>query len=156
MRSLVIIALIGFFFLGFVPKEKVNWLSFGELETALTEKPKKVIVHFYADWCVYCKKMEEAVYTKPDIIEVLNADYYAVSFNVESKDSIHFGGQTFVNLNAGKKRTAFHQIPEFLAGRKDRDLELPATVILDKDFNIEKRFYQYIPPKEMLTILKQL
>ena len=99
--------------------------------------------------------MEQAVYTKPHIIEELNNDYYAVRFNVESTDTIQFGGQTFVNRNFEKKRTAFHQIPELLAGRKDKPLELPATVILDRDFNIEKRFYRYIAPKEMLSILKQ-
>lgn len=155
MKKLVIISLLGLMFLSFIPKAKVDWLSFEKLEVALKDEPKKVIVHFYADWCVFCKKMEEAVYTKPEIVNAMNTDYYAVKFNVETKDTIQFGGQSFVNLNMGKKRTAFHQIPELLAGRKDKQLELPATVILDKDFNIVQRFYRYIPPKEMLSILKE-
>ena len=146
--------MVGLFFLSFIPKAKVDWLTFESLEVALNKEPKKVVVHFYADWCAFCKKMEQSVYTKPEIIDILEADYYVVKFNVESQDSIQFGGQTFVNLNVGKRRNAFHQIPEFLAGRKDRPLELPATVILDEDFNIKQRFYRYIPPKEMLTILK--
>ena len=154
MRHLLVILVIGISVWSFTSKPKVNWLSFEELETALTEEPKKVVIHFYADWCVYCKKMEQAVYTKPEVVEIINKDYYAVKFNAESRDSIQFGGKTFVNRNIGKKRTAFHQIPELLAGRKDKDLELPATVILDKDFNILKRYYRYIPPQEMLTILK--
>ncbi len=155
MKKYITISLLGLLFLGFVPKEKVNWLSFENLELALKEEPKKVIIHFYADWCVYCKKMEQAVYTKPDIVDALKSEYYTVKFNVESTDTIQFGGQSFVNLNIGKKRMAYHQIPELLAGRKDIPLELPATVILDKDFNIEQRYYRYIPPKEMLSILKQ-
>jgi len=155
MRRLAFITVFGVLFLSFTPKAQVEWLSFEELETALTKAPKKVIIHFHADWCVYCKKMEQSVYTKPDIIEALKSEYYAVKFNVESTDTIQFGGKTFVNLNAGKRRTAFHQIPELLAGRNNKSLELPATVILDKDFNIEKRFYRYIPPKEMLSILKE-
>ncbi len=155
MRYLGIIVLIGCFILSFTPKPNVNWLSFEELETAFAEAPKKVVINFYADWCVYCKKMEEAVYSKPDIIELLNTDYYSVKFNVESKDTIQLGEKKFVNLNVGKKRTAYHQIPELLAGRKNKDLALPATVILDENFNIIKRYYRYIPPKEMLSILKQ-
>ena len=58
------------------------------------------------------------------------------------------------NQNAGKKRLAYHQIPELLAGRKGHPLELPATVILDETFTIKKRLYRYIPPSEMLSLLK--
>ncbi|WP_111683093.1 thioredoxin family protein [Winogradskyella tangerina] len=155
MKKVAVISILSLMFLSFIPKSKVDWLSFEKLEVALNEEPKKVIVHFYADWCVFCKKMEEAVYTKPEIVDAINNEYYAVKFNVETKDTIRFGGQSFVNLNIGKKRTAFHQIPELLAGRKDQQLELPATVILDKDFNIEQRIYRYIPPKEMLSILTE-
>lgn len=154
MRRLFAIICIGLSVLSFKSDEQVNWLTFEELEIALTDEPKKVIISFYADWCVYCKKMEKSVYSKPDIIKQLNQSYYAVKFNVESTDTIQFGGKKFRNLNTGKKRTAFHQIPEMLAGREHQELELPATVILDKQFNIIKRYYRYLSPKEMAALLK--
>lgn len=135
-------------------KQNIDWLSFEELEKALDTQPKKVLVHFYADWCVYCKKMDKAVFTNESVQQELQSRYYAVKFNAESQDTIRFGGKTFINANIGKKRTAFHQIPEFLAGRPDTPIDLPATVILDESFSIEQRFYRYIPPKEMQSILK--
>ena len=153
MKKILIITLLSLS--AFTQKQSVNWLSFEELETALTTKPKKVMIHFYADWCVYCKKMEGAVYTTSEIIETLNKDYYVVKFNVESTDTIQFGGKDFVNLNIGKKRIAYHQIAELLAGGRNKNLELPATVILDDDFNIKQRYYRYIPPRELLSILKE-
>jgi len=154
MRRLFAIICIALSVLSFKSDEQVNWLTFEELENALTDKPKKVIISFYADWCVYCKKMEKAVYSKPDIIRQLNQSYYAVKFNVESTDTIQFGGREFRNLNTGKKRRAFHQIPELLAGRENQELELPATVIFDQQFNIIKRYYRYLSPKEMAALLK--
>lgn len=150
----IIIILIGLSVLSFTSKPSVDWLSFEELEVALTEQSKKIVIHLYADWCVYCKKMEQSVYTKTEIQEALHKNYYAVKFNVESQDTITFGGKDFTNLNMGKRRNAYHQIPELLAGRKNKDLELPATIILDEEFNIVKRYYRYIPPKELLSILK--
>ena len=134
---------------------EVNWLSFEELEQELAKQPKKVLVEFYADWCVYCKKMEQSVFTKPDIKKAIAKEYYAIRFNVETMDTIAFGGQTFVNKNYGKKRSAFHEIPELLAGRPKQSLDLPATVILNEKFEIIARYYRYISPKEMLLILKQ-
>ena len=157
MKPLVAILFLLCFFWAPAQKDEaaaVDWLTFEELETALTRVPKKVLVHFYADWCVYCKKMENKVYTKPDIVEALSKEYYAVKFDVEATDTIHFGGRTFTNENYGKQRVAYHQIPELLTGYSSTDLALPATVILDSTFQIEKRFFRYIPPREMRRILK--
>ena len=153
-KNIIFLLIAIVLFSSFTSKPSVDWLSFEELEVALTEQPKKIVIYFYADWCVYCKKMEQSVYTKPEIQEALDKNYYAVKFNAESRDTIAFGGKDFINLNIGKQRNAYHQIPELLAGRKNKDLELPATVILDEEFNIIDRYYRYIPPKELLSILK--
>ncbi|RNC88270.1 MAG: DUF255 domain-containing protein [Winogradskyella sp.] len=139
----------------FAQNNRVNWLSFEELEQELIKEPKKVLIEFYADWCVYCKKMEQSVFSKPEIKKMLGEDYYAVRFNVETNDTIRFGGNRFINKNWGKRRNAFHEIPELLAGRQDKPLELPATVILNENFEITNRYYRYISPKEMLSILKE-
>ena len=154
-KALMVLFMISISLSNFAQGQDVQWLTFPELEAALLKDPKKVLIHFYADWCAYCHKMERVVYTKPDIEAELKAKYYAVKFNVEFQDSIQFGGKTFLNLNTGKKRLAYHQIPELLAGRPNQPIELPAIVLMDEQFNIEKRFFRYIPPKEMLAILKE-
>ncbi|MBT8245808.1 MAG: thioredoxin fold domain-containing protein [Winogradskyella sp.] len=153
MKRLVLLIGLLLMFSTFAQNEKLQWLSFPELETALKDQPKRVFIHFYADWCVYCKKMEKVVYTKPNITSKLKEDYYVIKFNVESEESILFGGKTFINSDDGMKRQAYHEIANLLAGQKNKSLELPAIVILDENFEIEKRFFRYIPPKEMLYIL---
>ena len=154
MRLLVLISFV--VLAGLLPAQnsKLNWLSFEQLEKQLEKQPKKVLIHFYADWCVYCKKMDRVVFTKDEVKKLLNDNYYVVRFNAESKETVQFGGKTFVNEQLGKKRDPMHQIPEFLAGRENRDIELPATIILNEKFEITKRFYRYISPTEMLDILK--
>ncbi|MBO3115136.1 thioredoxin family protein [Winogradskyella sp. DF17] len=140
--------------LGSAQEEKINWLTFEQLEIKLSKKPKKVMVYFYADWCVYCKKMDQSVFNKAEVKAILKMDYYAVKFNAEYKDTIYFGGKSFVNKQIGKKRNPFHDIPKLLAGRPNTPLELPATVILDEKFIIKGRYNRYISPKEMVSILK--
>ena len=49
MRRLFAIICIALSVLSFKSDEQVNWLTFEELENALTDKPKKVIISFYAD-----------------------------------------------------------------------------------------------------------
>ena len=154
MKKLLLVWMVFLTNFSYAQKAEVKWLSFPELEIAITKNPQNVIINFYADWCVYCKKMENVVYTKPEVVKALNANYYAVRFNVESQDSIYFGGKIFSNIEAGKKRRAYHEIAQLLAGQKNKSLELPAIVILDENFTIMKRYFRYISPKEMLSILK--
>ncbi|OSY88723.1 thioredoxin [Tenacibaculum holothuriorum] len=136
-------------------KQKVNWISFEQLDDSLAVKPKKVFISFYADWCVYCKKMDKVTFKNPDVISVLNSEYYAVKMDSETQKTIAFEGRTYTNKQIGKSRNPTHQIPLLLASRKNRTFSLPATVILDKTFKVTQRHFEYLSSKKMLKILKK-
>jgi thioredoxin-related protein len=134
-------------------KETINWLSFEELETQFNKAPKKVFINFYTDWCSYCKKMERKVYTKPEVIHILNNDYYAVRFDAESAKEFQFGGKRFINDQVGKSRNPLHQMAQLLALR-DNQFVAPTLVVLDKDFKITARYFEYMTSDELVEILK--
>ncbi|WP_299261301.1 thioredoxin fold domain-containing protein [uncultured Aquimarina sp.] len=131
----------------------INWITFEQLDDSLALKPKKVIISFYTDWCVYCKKMDKVVYTKSEIIDKITKDYYAVKMNAESRDTIAFDGAIFTNKNYLTSRNTIHQIPMLLASRKNISFSLPATVFLDENFKIRKRYFEYMSPKKILSAL---
>lgn len=133
---------------------KVKWLSFEQLEEALAEEPRGVLVDFYADWCAYCRKMDEAAFRDPEVIAVLNAKYYAVRMNVETRDTIHFSGVQYVNREAGNKRNPVHEIPLLLASREGVPFTLPAVILFDESFRIRNRYFEYLSPETMRAILR--
>jgi thioredoxin-related protein len=135
-------------------KAKVNWITFEQLDDSLAVKPKKVLISFYADWCSYCKKMDKVAFRDPKVVETLNSEYYAVKMNAETEDDIVFEGKKFINEEVGKKRRATHQIPLLLASRKGRPFSLPAIVILDENFQVTGRYFEYLSTKKMLGVLK--
>lgn len=135
-------------------KDQINWISFEQLDDSLALKPKKVFISFFADWCSYCKKMNKVAYKNPKVISILNSDYYAVKMNVETRDTISFEGKNFVNAEYGKKRRPTHQIPLLIASRKGRPFSLPATIILDANFRIRNRQFEYLSTKKMLEMLR--
>ena len=100
------------------------------------------------------KKMDKVAYQDPKVISILNSEYYAVKMNAESKDTITFEGKKFYNEELGKSRNPTHQIPLLLASRKGYPFSLPATIILDEQFQVIRREFQYISAKKMVRILK--
>jgi len=132
----------------------VAWLNFEQLEDSLQVRPRKVFIDFYADWCVYCQKMDRVAFRDPQVVRKLNSEFYAVRMNVESPDTIAFDGRRYTNPEAGKKRRPVHEIPRLLASRKGLPFSLPAIVILDKDFRVETRYFEYLSPKKMRELLE--
>ena len=133
--------------------DSVHWLTFEALEDSLAVKPKKVFIDFYTIWCTFCRKMDHHVFTKPEVINKLNEQYYAVRFNAETDSVIHFGGQPFINDQVGKTRTPIHQIAQLLALREERFVA-PTLVLLDEEFKVTSRYFQYLDSKKLLKALE--
>ena len=132
--------------------ESVRWLSFEALEDSLEAKPKKVFIDFYTDWCTYCRKMDKRVFTNPEVVNVLNEEYYAVRFDAESEAVVSFGGQDFRNDQIGKSRNPLHQIAQLLALRQG-SFVAPSLVLLDKEFSVTSRYFEYLDSKKLLKAL---
>ena len=132
---------------------EIYWKSWSELENAIKENPKPVFMFFHAKWCAYCKKIDREVFTKQEVIQKLNTDYYAIEMDVESTDTIYFEGVEFTNKQALTKRNGIHEIPLLLASREGIPFSLPATVLLNKDFTLKDRFFEYYTAKQLLKNL---
>lgn len=131
----------------------INWKTWPELEQAIKEEPKPIFIFFHAKWCAYCKKIERKIFTKSEVIAKLNSKYYAVEMDVERTDTITFEGVKFINKQALTKRNGIHEIPLLLASRKGFPFSLPATIILNKDFRLKERFFEYYTSKQLLEKL---
>lgn len=134
------------------PAELVRWLTFDQLQDSLSVRPKPVFVDFYADWCRACIQMQKGTFRDSMVAAVLNHEYYAVRMNVESKDTIYFGNQQFVNERM-KKPNPVHQIPLMMASQKGKPFSLPAMILLDEKFVAKARYFQYLDAKSLLGIL---
>ncbi len=136
----------------------VNWITFEQLEDSLTaqlndSQPKKVFIDFFTDWCTYCRKMDKVVFTKLEVINLLNDQYFAVRFDAESDIEIRFGGQTLINDQIGQSRKPVHQIAQILALREGK-FTPPTMIVLDQDFNVTARYFEYMDSKKLIQALK--
>ncbi|QDH80998.1 DUF255 domain-containing protein [Echinicola soli] len=135
-------------------QEKINWLTFEQLEDSLQKKPKKVFVDFYTDWCTYCKKMDKKVFTHPEVISVINSAYYAVKMDAESRDTIRFDGHLLVNHQATDKRPGIHDMA-LLLGSRNGEFIPPSLILLDEQFKVIDRKFEYLYSERLLKWLRQ-
>lgn len=132
--------------------QEVNWLSFEALDDSLQQQEKPVVIYFHTDWCAYCRKMEKQVFSQEEIAGFINEYFYAVKMNAESKDTIYFEGQAFVNPSADKNRDSVHQLAQIFS-RQEKGFTAPTFVVLNKDFRVRERHYQYLSPQKMMQAL---
>jgi thioredoxin-related protein len=76
--------------------KEIHWItSIDELQAKMQQNPKKVYVDIYTGWCGWCKKMDVSTFSNPDLIKYMNLNFYAVKFDAERQDVIHFQGKEF-------------------------------------------------------------
>ncbi len=106
-----------------------------QLETAKSDN-RKVLIDYYADWCVDCVRMEETTFADPRVREKLKAGFVALQIDVtDPKDS--------------RKKQLKQKFGVFGP---------PATIFLDENGQVleDKGFYGYMDSEAFLALLSEL
>lgn len=129
------------------PEEEIHWItSIDELQAKMAQSPKKVIIDMYTGWCGWCKRMDAATYTNPALIKYVNNNFYAVKFDAERKDTIHFQGKNYF-FAPEYKANGFAL--ELLKG----SMSYPTTVFMLENFQQPTPIPGYRDVKEMEIFL---
>jgi thioredoxin-related protein len=124
--SILIIALI--FASNMNAQEKIKWYTLTEAIQLNQTAPRKFIVDVYTDWCGWCKRMDATTFTNQEIANYMNANFYAVKFNAEMRDSLVLGQKTYYFIDNGGR--GYHEVAAILT--KGR-LSYPTIVYLDEE-----------------------
>ena len=70
--------------------DEIKWHAYKEGLALAKQEGKKIFVHFYADWCAYCKKMENETLKNSAVIDYLNQNFIPVRVNSDKdRDLAH-------------------------------------------------------------------
>ena len=127
----------------------IKWLSFEEAALLNKKQPKKFLIDIYTEWCGWCKKMDAATYTNPDIIQYVNKNFYTVKMDAEMDRTIVYKGDSLKLLPGGRKGT--HELAlRFMQGKAS----YPTTVFLDEQMQLLTPVPGYMTPQGIEPILK--
>ena len=98
MKQLTVV--LCFFFLSFSvfsqgqEQKEIHWLSIENAEE-LTEKYKSdMFVFFFINGCPQCKKMKAETLKNPEIVKLINENFFPVMLNARTKDTLEFNGKS--------------------------------------------------------------
>ncbi|MDH7498957.1 MAG: thioredoxin fold domain-containing protein [candidate division NC10 bacterium] len=81
----------------------VKWYGYEEGMREARESHRPVLLHFYTDWCPWCKKMERDTFSHPQIQEALNQGFVSIRINPESKEKIRVEGREVKAADLARK-----------------------------------------------------
>ncbi len=71
--------------------------SFNEALTIAKKEKKKIVINIYADWCIWCKKMDKDVFPDVNVQKELNKNFVFFRMNGESNALIEYDGRKFTH-----------------------------------------------------------
>jgi thioredoxin-related protein len=122
-----------------IQDETVKWMTYDQAVALSKKNPKPIFIDVYTDWCGWCKQMDKTTFSNPKIAAYLNKKYYAVKFNPEKKDSVHYKGKAYTNSTLSA--SIFHVS------------SYPTTVYLEADETLLQPIPGYQTPNDFNRII---
>jgi thioredoxin-related protein len=126
----------------------VKWLSLEEAEKQAKKNPKPILIDVYTDWCGWCKKMIASTYSDPQVANYINANFYPVAYNAETRDTITYQGIKYYNKEKLPRGT--HELSAKLLNNK---LSYPTTILMTGDFQNTTLVPGYLDAQTIAPIL---
>jgi thioredoxin-related protein len=114
---------------GVAAAEGINWHTYDNGIALGKKEGKRVFLHFYANWCFYCRKMAKETFQDPSVIAHLNKNFIPIR----------------VDSDKDKRTASMYNVRA-----------LPSTWFLTKKGERMGNVPGYVSSKQLLELLKRL
>jgi thioredoxin-related protein len=143
-------------------KSTVKWMKFEDAVTATKKEPRKIFIDIYADWCRWCKVLDQTTFADSTVARILNEQYYPVKLDAESKETqtLPDGGKVssaeLASMLAAPKPGAKYGLPVMIIlnervspltkiqGAQRPDFMTPALKFFGENHYLEKSWETYV------------
>ena len=67
---------------------EIQWYPYREGVAAARNEGKKIFLHFYADWCTYCKKVASESFRDEKVVDYLTRNFISIRVDTERQKKI--------------------------------------------------------------------
>ncbi len=119
----------------------VKWQDWNSGLGAAGKTGRPVLVDVYTDWCGWCRRMDQDVYSRADVREYLAKNFVTVKLNAEASREAQYEGRTWTSAA--------------LANRF-RVTGYPTTIFLKSDGGHLVNVPGYVPADRFLLLLRYI
>ena len=119
-----------------MPSNSINWISLSEGEKYSEKYKKNMLIYFYRNNCDYCKRMKDEVLTDPQIVKLINENFFPVKLDGKTKKSIKYNGKNYINdvsIEEDPKSSWRHNLFFELVAPTKGNFYWPTIVIIDSE-----------------------
>ena len=131
--------------------QKLQQFSFSQLDSLMVIQQRPVAVFLHAEWCKYCKNMEQTTFQNESVTHLLNERYYFISFDGEQKEKVIFNNHTF-DYKPNGRNSGTHQLATAL-GTVEGILAYPTFIILNPKYEIIFQYNGFLAGQDLEAIL---
>ena len=134
-------------------KTEIEWLSIEKAQELAKEYDSNMLVFFFRKGCPECKQMKAETLQNPEIIKLINENFFPVTLNARTKDTLIYNGKQYVNQQPKKDgETWRHDLYHELVVDGKHQYVYPYIVVI----NGEHQNVKYIPGFKPAILLKRI
>ncbi len=89
IKYLLLLSILGLFpYHAAFASERIAWQTFDQAQKESPSPSKKLFLYFYADWCGYCRKMDQQTFVDPAVVAFINQHFLPVRVNSDEQNKL--------------------------------------------------------------------
>ncbi len=138
-------------------KTEIQWLSIEKAEELAAKYDSDMLVFFFRNGCPECKKMKVETLKNPEIIKLINENFFPVMLNGRTKDTIIYNGVAYYNQQTEEQGKNFrHDLyHELVVGGKHQYV-YPYIVVINGEHQNVKYLPGFFPAIRLKRSLQKL
>jgi thioredoxin-related protein len=141
------------------PMVSINWIPLAKAEKLSEKYNKNMLLYFYRDNCDFCMRMKKEVLSDPQVINLVNENFFPVMINGKSKKPIIYNGKKYINdvsIEEDPKSTWRHNLFFELVAPTNNNHYWPTIVILNGKHEKQRQFPGFQSKPQLLRNLNRI
>ena len=138
-------------------KTEIQWLSIERAEELAAKYDSDMLVFFFRNGCPECKKMKVETLKNPEIIKLINENFFPVILNGRTKDTIIYNGVAYYNQQPKEDGNTWrHDLYHELVVDGGHQYYYPYIVIINGEHQNVKYLPGFYPAIRLKRSLNQI